>query len=495
MKKYLYTLLLVFMMPCVLLFAGCFGDKGEDKIYYTVPTLEHVTVTLEAGASASDDKGEYLSKNQEFKIVVTPDQGYEFESAPIAHINNTPITLNDEGYRYASNTLYAKDFSKIDVTVTAQVVVMQRTVLIDYDDSYLEDTSYIITNYKLTFNETFASILGVAANQAIRMNGVKVGIKNPRTDTLKYGDELKFTIRAEGGNVFGHAWSNPFYLQGADNIWQSNITDNGIEYTLNIYSFSDEQVTLDIDENSFSNSENVNFIISVEDSLYSSIGVSSTSCGLFTATINDMENFPLTIAQESNNHIKIAYTNYETYKDYYDNAIYEIGYTTVTATMDNGVATINLLPLKEYGDPFTLSLNIKNLVDRMVEDGKLQSLEYKEVVYGDERYSDIAFYRITPVTTAISNYYFVGDVVLDVTITLTDDTNLDKIFHDDARCITITATTTTGETKVSVVWVKAADVENGVTLVEEDSAYRYKLTLSQEFLTDVSALSFTFSYT
>ena len=493
MKKYLYTLLLVFMMPCVLLFAGCFGDKGEDKIYYTVPTLEHVSVTLEAGGSASDDKGEYFSKNQEFKIVVTPDQGYEFESAPIAYINNTPITLNDEGYRYASNTLYAKDYSKIDVTVTAQVVVTQRTVLINYDDSSLEDTSYIITNYKLTFNETFANILGVAANQTIRMNGVKVGIKNPRTDTLKYGDELKFTISAEGENVFGHAWSNPFYLQGADNIWQSNITDNGIEYTLNIYSFSDEQVTLNIDENSFSNSENVNFIISVQDSSYSSI--STSNCGLFTATLNDMENLPLTIAQESNNYIKIAYTNYETYKDYYDNAIYEINYTTVTATMDNGVVTIDLLPLKEYGDPFTLSLNIKNLVDRMVEDGKLQSLEYDEFVYGDTRYSVIDFYRITPVTTAISNYYFVGDVVLDVTITLTDYTDLDTIFHDDARCITITATTTTGETKESVVWVKTADVENGVTLVEEDSAYRYKLTLSQEFLTDVSALSFTFSYT
>ena len=314
-----------------------------------------------------------------------------------------------------------------------------------------------------------------------------------RTDTLKYGDELKFTISANGENVFEHAWSNPFYLQGADNIWQSNITDNGIEYTLNIYAFSDEQVTLNIDENSFSNSENVNFIISVEDSSYSSI--STSNCGLFTATVNDMENLPLTIAQESNNYIKIAYTNYETYKDYYDNAIYEINYTTVTATMDNGVVTIDLLPLKEYGDPFTLSLNIKNLVDRMVEDGKLQSLEYDEFVYGDTKYSVIDFYRITPVTTAISNYYFVGDVVLDVTITLTDYTNLDTIFHDDARCITITATTTTGETKESVVWVNIPDVENGVTLVEDDSALRYKLTLSQEFLTDVSALSFTFSYT
>ena len=163
--------------------------------------------------------------------------------------------------------------------------------------------------------------------------------------------------------------------------------------------------------------------------------------------------------------------------------------------MDNGVVTIDLLPLKEYGDPFTLSLNIKNLVDRMVEDGKLQSLEYDEFVYGDTKYSVIEFYRITPVTTAISNYYFVGDVVLDVTITLTDYTNLDTIFHDDARCITITATTTTGETKESVVWVNIPDVENGVTLVEDDSALRYKLTLSQEFLTDVSALSFTFSYT
>ena len=206
---------------------------------------------------------------------------------------------------------------------------------------------------------------------------------------------------------------------------------------------------------------------------------------------------PLTIAQVSNNYIKIAYTNYETYKDYYDNAIYEIDYTTVTATMNNGVVTIDLLPLKEYGDPFTLSLNIKNLADRMVEDGKLQSLELEDdgFVYGDTRYSVIDFYRITPVTTAISDYYFVGDVVLDVTITLTDYTDLDTIFHDDARCITITATTTTGKTKESVVWVKTADVENGVTLVEDDSAYRYKLTLSQEFLTDVSALSFTFSYT
>lgn len=492
MKKLLYSLLIVFILPCMFLFTGC-GEKKNNNVYYTLPTLEHVTVTLEAVGSASDDKGEYLSKNQEFKIVVTPDQGYEFESAPIAHINGTPITLNDEGYRYASNTLYAKDFSKIDVTVTAQVVVMQRTVLINYDDSYLEDTSYIINNYTLTFNETFANILGVAANRAIRMNGVEVGIKNPRTDTLKYGDELKFTISANGENVFEHAWSNPFYLQGADNIWQSNITDNGIEYTLNIYAFSDEQVTLNIDENSFSNSKNVNFIISVEDSSYSSI--STSNCGLFTATVNDMENLPLTIAQKSNNYIKIAYTNYETYKDYYDNAIYEINYTTVTATMDNGVVTIDLLPLKEYGDPFTLSLNIKNLVDRMVEDGKLQSLEYDEFVYGDTKYSVIEFYRITPVTTAISNYYFVGDVVLDVTITLTDYTNLDTIFHDDARCITITATTTTGETKESVVWVNIPDVENGVTLVEDDSALRYKLTLSQEFLTDVSALSFTFSYT
>ena len=492
MKKLLYSLLIVFILPCMFLFTGC-GENKNNNVYYTLPTLEHVTVTLEAVRSASDDKGEYLSKNQEFKIVVTPDQGYEFESAPIAHINGTPITLNDEGYRYASNTLYAKDFSKIDVTVTAQVVVMQRTVLINYDDSYLEDTSYIINNYTLTFNETFANILGVAANRAIRMNGVEVGIKNPRTDTLKYGDELKFTISANGENVFGHAWSNPFSLQGADNIWQSNITDNGIEYTLNIYAFSDEQVTLNIDENSFSNSKNVNFIISVEDSSYSSI--STSNCGLFTATINDMENLPLTNAQGSNNYIKIAYTNYETYKDYYDNAIYEIGYTTVTATMDNGVATIDLLPLKEYGDPFTLSLNIKNLVDRMVEDGKLQSLEYDEFVYDDTKYSVIDFYRITPVTTAISNYYFVGDVVLDVTITLTDYTNLDTIFHDDARCITITATTTTGETKESVVLVNIPDVENGVTLVEDDFAYRYKLTLSQEFLTDVSALSFTFSYT
>lgn len=494
MKKKILSFILVLglFVSSLMLFTGC-GEKKNNNVYYTLPTLEHVTVTLEAVGSASDDKGEYLSKNQEFKIVVTPDQGYEFESAPIAHINGTPITLNDEGYRYASNTLYAKDFSKIDVTVTAQVVVMQRTVLINYDDSYLEDTSYIINNYTLTFNETFANILGVAANRAIRMNGVEVGIKNPRTDTLKYGDELKFTISANGENVFEHAWSNPFYLQGADNIWQSNITDNGIEYTLNIYAFSDEQVTLNIDENSFSNSKNVNFIISVEDSSYSSI--STSNCGLFTATVNDMENLPLTIAQKSNNYIKIAYTNYETYKDYYDNAIYEINYTTVTATMDNGVVTIDLLPLKEYGDPFTLSLNIKNLVDRMVEDGKLQSLEYDEFVYGDTKYSVIEFYRITPVTTAISNYYFVGDVVLDVTITLTDYTNLDTIFHDDARCITITATTTTGETKESVVWVNIPDVENGVTLVEDDSALRYKLTLSQEFLTDVSALSFTFSYT
>ena len=492
MNKLLYSLLIVFILPCMFLFTGC-GEKKNNNVYYTLPTLEHVTVTLEAVGSASDDKGEYLSKNQEFKIVVTPDQGYEFESAPIAHINGTPITLNDEGYRYASNTLYAKDFSKIDVTVTAQVVVMQRTVLINYDDSSLEDTSYIINNYTLTFNETFANILGVAANRAIRMNGVEVGIKNPRTDTLKYGDELKFTISANGENVFGHAWSNPFYLQGADNIWQSNITDNGIEYTLNIYAFSDEQVTLKIDENSFSNSENVNFIISVEDSSYSSI--STSNCGLFTATVNDMENLPLTIAQESNNYIKIAYTNYETYKDYYDNAIYEINYTTVTATMDNGVVTIDLLPLKEYGDPFTLSLNIKNLVDRMVEDGKLQSLEYDEFVYDDTKYSVIEFYRIIPVTTAISNYYFVGDVVLDVTITLSDYTDQDTIFHDDARCITITATTTTGETKESVVWVNIPDDENGVTLVEDDSALIYKLTLSQEFLTDVSALSFTFSYT
>ena len=492
MKKLLYSLLIVFILPCMFLFTGC-GEKKNNNVYYTLPTLEHVTVTLEAVGSASDDKGEYLSKNQEFKIVVTPDQGYEFESAPIAHINGTPITLNDEGYRYASNTLYAKDFSKIDVTVTAQVVVMQRTVLINYDDSYLEDTSYIINNYTLTFNETFANILGVAANRAIRMNGVEVGIKNPRTDTLKYGDELKFTISANGENVFEHAWLNPFYLQGADNIWQSNITDNGIEYTLNIYAFSDEQVTLNIDENSFSNSENVNFIISVEDSSYSSI--STSNCGLFTATVNDMENLPLTIAQESNNYIKIAYTNYETYKDYYDNAIYEINYTTVTATMDNGVVTIDLLPLKEYGDPFTLSLNIKNLVDRMVEDGKLQSLEYDEFVYDDTKYSVIEFYRIIPVTTAISNYYFVGDVVLDVTITLSDYTDQDTIFHDDARCITITATTTTGETKESVVWVNIPDDENGVTLVEDDSALIYKLTLSQEFLTDVSALSFTFSYT
>lgn len=483
--------MIVFILPCLLLFTGC-GEKNDNKVYFTVPTLENITVSVESGSTSADDKGSYMTKNQDFKVVLTTAEGYEFATEPIAYINGSPITLNNENYRYVSDTLYVKNYSKIDITATAEATAIEKPVIFDYQGMTVDgDTEYIINNYTLTFNETFADILGVAANQAIRMNDIETGINNPRVTMLKYGDELKVAIRAYGDNPFAHVFSNPFSLLGADSIWQTNITDSGIEYSINVYAFYSDEVTISISENSFSNYDNADLSISVAESLNSMVGA-GTSCGLFTATVNDGERLPLSVAQSEGNYIKIAYNNYETYKDYYDNATYRVNNTDVTATISEGVATINLLPLKDYGDPFILHLEIYNLIDRMYEDGHLESFTFNEYINDDAKYEEIESYRITTETQAIYNYYFANDVVFNISINVPsfDDTT---IFYDQARSFTITATTSTGATRTSTVRVNSPDEKNGVTL-EENSTWNYNLTLSQEFLTDVTSLTFEVSY-
>ena len=497
MKKLLYSLLIVFILPCMLLFTGC-GEKRNNNVYYTLPTLEHITVDINASSGGSDSNGVFINKNQEFQIIVATDEGYEFESAPIAYINGAPITLNNEGDRYASEYYNANDFSRIDVTVNAQAKFIVRDVTIIRPSSNVEHDTFVNENYELILNNTLASLFGVTPNVAHTVDELEnVG------GELKYGDVLQVEIKTKS-SPFAYQWDVPFSSNDMYLYWNEEVTDDSIVYTAEVFGFTSETVNFTLDTNQLTNNDKAYIHLSVEI-LETSFGLDyEHENNLFSWSINGGETLSLADAQKTTNKIIVTFKNYTEYQNYFDNMVYEINYEPLTKGVDYQLGStleLALLPLKEYGDPFAVSVSIKNLVEKMVEDNKLLEFDVTKSYFNDTKYDDATYrveahrYDTNVDTNVIDNYYFNDDVVLSISINCNNTNIQEEVYGDTTRYFVITATTTDGQTKTIEVGVDNGKTSEYATLEKyTDRADVYKLTIDNVFLTDVDSLSFDVAY-
>ena len=501
MKKVLLGVLfsLFLIMPVSFIIVGCScSGLGSKKIYFTVDktTPEGVQLVMDYGGSATDKNGEYFDKNNEFTIWVYLDDGYEFvdeENDLKVYINGEEIKMTLENmFVYKSKTFIAGDFSKINVTSKLNPTKIERIVNVSYIESEQSSTDFL-SNYEIVFNDKLAEIFGLTANQAYSINDVKQKISMGKQVSLVFGEKLEYTVRSNSEtNVFAHAFSNPIEFEHCANNVQQIITDEGIKYSAEIYYnvYENESYNVIFNENSFYDRTEARIDLYIESNDVT-IATSISKNGVCDIKINSENILLLEDAQNANNIITLQWNNYvDDYKEYYNAATIFIGDEKVdNNTNELGILTINLNPLKDYGDPFSLMIRVSNLIAPMVNDNKLSYCKINEYIENNiegedsDKVSEVTQYNTLSLDTLTGyNYYFTNrDIVLEIRFAV------DGLVNTDNKIITITINK--GLSDEEVINIGLNEQLDYFELTKGDDSvgdfggwFTYNLTIKSEFL-------------